>query len=602
MKKRSFFWYILPSFLFISGLCSVLLFLYTTKEFKQFYLNQTTNELKTRAILFQQKIKELLFDSPQFSQSHINNLAITIGNKTNTRFTVILPNGKVIADSKESPNSMDNHSNRVEIIKAFEKEIGVSIRHSFTLSRDLLYVAIPLFKPEKDSVVAIVRASVPLTTLSEQVGIFSNKLIIAGIIIIFTSFCLSIILSSRLSRPIVLLKNIADNYAKGNFSLISFGSKYPEEISNLASSMDYMAKQLTERIHTITTQKNEENAILTSLIEGVIAIDKNELIIMINEAAGKIFNISPHFAKGKLVQEAIRNTQFQKFVQKLIEKKVVLKKEITIISNPNRIIEITGTPFYGTDKSEVQGLLTILYDVSHLKKLEKMRKNFVADVSHELRTPLTSIKGFVETLQDGAKNNKETLEKFLAIIHKQVNRINSLLADLLTLSQIEKEESSEDIEFENVNLYSVMSSAATVCVDRAREKNITLSLEGDTKITASVNASLIEQALINLIDNAIKYSKMHTQVTIKAAQADHETMISVIDQGQGISKEHLPRIFERFYRVDKARSKKLGGTGLGLAIVKHIVYVHRGTITVDSDGQNGTMFTISLKQVLNSKI
>ncbi len=596
MKTRPFFWHILPSFLLISGLSCILLLIYTTKEFKQFFLDHTVSELKTRAILFDESICTTPIGTHDSLNKAINTLAKRIGRKTKTRYSVILAGGLVIADSDEEPSAMDNHGNRPEVISALEGDTGVSVRHSATLSRDLVYVALPLV--HNDSIYAILRASIPVISLSERMGTFSKKLFIAGLIIIIVSVLVSIVLSQRLSKSLILLKNLADKFAKGDFQPVSFIRWHTEETAMLAQSMDAMAKQLDERIKTITSQKNEQKAILSAMVEGVVAVDLDEHIIMINEAAGMMFNIEIANVTGKWVQESIRHRAFQKFVRELLDKKTTRKQEIVISADVERIIEIQGTALQGTQDSITRGVLFVLHDVTHLKKLERVRSDFVSNVSHELRTPLTSIKGFVETLQDGAKNKKESMDRFLKIIESQVNRLNSLIEDLLTLSRLEKDGTIEEIIVEEVASAEVIKNAIEVCADKAQAKEIILEVTGDKKTSLFVNISLMEQALINLIDNAVKYSDECTKVTISIEQVSNEVTLIVADQGHGIAREHLPRIFERFYRIDKARSKKMGGTGLGLSIVKHIVNLHKGSVSVESKEGKGSTFTIRLPRVL----
>lgn len=594
MRNKPFFWHVLPSFLFICAFSSVLLLLYTIREFKQFYLNQMSVELKTRAILLDQAIDNAI-DEPV---SVLDSLVDFIGTKANTRFTVILPSGKVIADSEEDPDYMESHHNRPEIITAFKGDTGVSVRYSNTLSRDLMYVAIPVVK--NDSVIVVLRSSVPFVFIAEKMGSFYSRLFIAIVLIIIVAICISIWLSQRLSKPLVHLKNLADIFAKGNLSHepSAFKAQY-EEVADLSSSMDAMAQQLAERIATITRQKNEQNAILSAMIEGVVAVDIDERIILINDAAGVMFGVTVDTVRGRWVQEAIRNTAFQEFVHQLLTKRETIKKEIHFSTDSERVIEVQGTILKGSEEKMVEGVLLVMHDVTELKQLERMRHNFVANVSHELRTPLTSIKGFVETLLDGAMNQSAERGRFLTIIDNHVNRLNTLIEDLLTISHLEKEEAHPEFELELTNLSSVITNAVEFCMDSAIKKDISITVKGNKNESVLLNAALFEQALINLIDNAVKYSTEHTEITVTVDTQRTGASLSVTDQGPGISKEHLPRIFERFYRVDKARSRKMGGTGLGLAIVKHIIQVHKGVIEVNSEVGKGTTFTIRLPRFFN---
>lgn len=588
MRLKPFFWHIFPSFLIVSGFSCIVLLLYMTREFKQFYIQHTVAELKKHTLLF----KEMTKENYVYSRSSVDSLAIWAGQQTNTRFTVILSNGTVIGDSREDPSIMDNHNTRPEIQAALTGDTGVAIRHSATLARDLLYVAIPVI--HKDSVTAVFRASVPLVSLSERMDTLYKKLFVTSILIICGSAMISIWLSRRLSKPLVHLKAVADTYADGNLQPVSLSDDHVFETAELAVSMDKMAKLLAERIATITCQKNEQNAILSSMIEGVVAVDLDEHIVLINEAAAQMLDCDRKTVPGKLVQEAVRNTALHRFVRLLIEEQKTCKKELHVIADSDKIIEIQGTVIHGTPEKTISGVLIVMHDVTHLKRLENIRRDFVANVSHELRTPLTSIKGFVETLLEGAMQIPNERERFLTIINNHVNRLNTLIEDLLTISRLEKEEACPEFHLEPVPLDRIINNAVEVCAQKALQKHIAVSIHGERMIKAALNESLFEHALINLIDNAVKYSEEKTRVTITTKVDEKNILIAIADQGPGISKEHIPRLFERFYRVDKARSRKMGGTGLGLAIVKHIVNVHSGTVTVESHIGKGSVFYITL--------
>lgn len=589
MKTKPFFWHILLYFLIISGFSCILLFLYAKKEFKQFYLDYTIQELKNRIILFQSVISHHLPGTPE----SIDSISDRLGMETNTRFTVILPDGRVIGDSREDPALMDLHNERPEIVKAMEGDTGVSLRYSSTLSRDFAYVAIPFMLD--DTSVVVIRASVPVISIAEQMGGFIENLFFAGIIIIILSIVISVIVSRRLSMPLVRLRQIADNLTEGNFTPLPVYRDKIVETSDLAMSMEAMALQLSERIETITRQRNEQVAILSAMAEGVVAIDNNERIIMINSAAGKLLDVDIDKAGGNLVHAVIRNTLIQNFIRDLIERQSTLKKEIELFSDPKRILEIHGTVLGSQKEKGGKGALFVLHDVTNLKQLEQMRRDFVANVSHELRTPLTTIKGFVETLLQGSMNSEVELERFLNIINNHVNRLNTLIEDLLTISHLDKiEDKGDDLTMDTGSLDAVIQNAVDFCTDMAHAKNISIKKNGDRDISIKLNESLLQQAIINLLDNAIKYSDDNTEINMSTSKINDRVSITVSDQGPGIGREHLPRIFERFYRVDRARSRKMGGTGLGLSIVKHIVNIHKGTVGVKSEVGKGSDFTITL--------
>ncbi len=586
MKKRSFFWHVFPLFLVVSVLSCLLLVLYNIHEIKKFYLEQTRAELVKKAMLIQNAI-ELALDKPA---REMDSLVDDLGAKTDVRFTVVLAGGKVTGDTREDPAIMDNHVNRPEIIKALAGDTGFSVRYSSTLSRDLMYVAIPIRSEGRVS--AAIRASVPLISIKDAPAKLYKRLFSASVYIIAIAILLSVWLSRRLSRPLVYLRELSNKIALGEFSRTIHVDTGIDEINGLAASMDTMTRLLGERIAIITKQKNEQDAILSSMVEGVIALDMSERIIMINQAAGKMFDVDTAAIKGKWIQEAVRNSGLHKCIHDLFARKASVTAEVGTASE--RMLDVHGSIIRGVAQHDLLGVCIVLHDVTDLKKLEQMRRDFVANVSHELRTPLTLIKGFVETLLDGAMKNPADLERFLTIINNHVNRLNTLIEDLLTISHLEKAEQQENVDRATAPLDEVVDRAIEFCMPRAAQKNIGIVKTGIPGIVAPLHASLFEQALINLIDNSIKYSTENTTITIATHTQNGTVSVSVADQGCGIAPEHISRIFERFYRVDKARSRKLGGTGLGLSIVKHIVQVHRGTIKVESETGQGSVFTVTL--------
>ncbi len=361
--------------------------------------------------------------------------------------------------------------------------------------------------------------------------------------------------------------------------------------------LNAMASQLDGRIKAITAQRNEQEAILASMTEGVIAIDASEHVLSVNKAAAGLFALDANRAPGKPLGEVLRNSMFLQFARKILANTVAAEEDITVPfmfdgSTGDRILQLHGSVLRNGEGLCI-GAVLVASDVTRLRRLETMRKEFVANVSHELRTPLTTIKGFVETLLAGAIDSKEETVRFLTIIAGQAERLTSLVEDLLTLALIEREEETGSPAMETRSIIEVISAAIRDQTVHADSKNITVAVSGDPDIAARLNAPLLEQAIGNLIDNAIKYSEPDREVTVHAAKEGGEIAIAVKDQGMGIPREYLDRIFERFYRVDKARSRKMGGTGLGLAIVKHIAGLHGGRCTVQSEPGNGSTFTIT---------
>jgi two-component system phosphate regulon sensor histidine kinase PhoR len=329
------------------------------------------------------------------------------------------------------------------------------------------------------------------------------------------------------------------------------------------------------------------------MLEGVIAVSRDERIISVNQAAARWFDIDPEKVQGRSIPEAIRNLAIQKFVARSFKSRAPVEDDIAVYRNGERTLNIKSAPLLDVGPEPI-GMLIVFSDVTQLRRLEEMRRDFVANVSHEIRTPLTAIKGFVETLHQNTDATPEEAQRFLGIISKHVDRLNTIIEDLLMLSRIENVGESGEIKLEKARLHDIFQNALQISRPRAEEKRIRIELAGDEELSAMVDPVLLEQAVVNLLDNAVKYSDPEKRVRISAEAAGDGIRIDVRDHGIGIEKKHLPRLFERFYRVDKARSRAAGGTGLGLAIVKHIAQAHGGQVTVESRPGEGSCFTIHL--------
>jgi two-component system phosphate regulon sensor histidine kinase PhoR len=364
-------------------------------------------------------------------------------------------------------------------------------------------------------------------------------------------------------------------------------------MGGLADAMNQMAIQLKERIKTVTDQRNEIEAILSSMLEGVIAIDVNERILSMNQAAAKMLKIYLPDMKGRSIQEAIRNRDLHKFINGTLSDQKTMKGDITLHHDAELVLDVISTPLQSGSGSLI-GALAVLNDVTQLRHLEKVRRDFVANVSHEVKTPLTAIKGFVETLSTGAIEQPKEARRFLGIIEKHVDRLAAIVEDLLHLSRIEQQDDDTDIQLEENPVRDVIRSSIQACQPKSDAKHVNIELVCDNSLNAPIDPHLLERAFVNLLDNAIKYSKEDHEVRIEAVRNDSEITVSFQDSGVGIEKKHLARLFERFYRVDPARSRQLGGTGLGLSIVKHIINGHGGHVEVESTPGKGSTFTVHI--------
>ena len=394
-----------------------------------------------------------------------------------------------------------------------------------------------------------------------------------------------------INAPLRHLQLAATRFAEGDLGYRCFLPE-PVEFARLAETMNSMASQLTARIEAIRSQRKQLEAILGSMVEGVVLIDAQLRVQSMNVAARKLFgvaSIKTEFGEPRTLLEVIRNSDIYNFIRHTMETEVAQEHNVVIYTNPPRYMQIHGTV---VTIGEERGVLVVLNDITRLQELEMVRKEFVANVSHELKTPITSILGFVETLVDGALDEPEEATRFLEIITKQAHRLSAIIEDLLQLSRLEQ--GKESIATERVRAEDIVAAVRRTIQSRADEKSIALRdhYRGSTEIT--VNGSLIEQALTNLVDNAIKYSQSGATVDVTFENRPHRLLITVSDNGPGIPEADQPRLFERFFRVDKARSRTLGGTGLGLAIVKHIVQAHGGTVAVQSAPGRGASFFLAI--------
>ncbi|HMB15088.1 MAG TPA: ATP-binding protein [Pelovirga sp.] len=586
MRLR-FIWQILPSFLFIILLTLVLLTWLFSRALSNFYLEQTSAGLETRASLVAFQVADS-FTTGDFEQ--LDALSILIGEETATRFTFILPSGVVLADTLEDPAQMDNHAGRPEVAKALKGDIGKSTRYSNTVHNNMMYVAIPV--KNNNQLAGVVRAALPVTAIDLALDAVYRQIILSGILVLLLAAGVGIFISRRISRPLERMRLGAENFARGDLSK-RLRVEGVQEISALATAMNAMAAELNEKLKTVVRQHNEQKAVLASMVEGVLAVDTNERIIRINRAAAALLEVSAEEVQGRSIQEAIRKADLQRFVSRALSTRDPVEGDIVLRGSEDLYLQAHGSLLRGESGQEF-GALIVLNDVTRLRRLENIRRDFVANVSHELKTPITTIKGFIETLQDGAIQDHQSAVQFLEIMMRQADRLNEIIDDLLILARVEQNSDQDELPLENLPLNPVIETAMQACAKMAAEKQITIESYCPPGLTAHINAPLLEQAVVNLLTNAIKYSPEQGKVLIETTRSEKDITISVRDWGCGIDKVHLPRLFERFYRADKARSRKLGGTGLGLAIVKHIAQAHGGEVTVSSKPGQGSTFSLRL--------
>lgn len=585
---RRIIWQLYPPYILLILAALTVVIWYASTSVENLYLERTSADLYSRAVLIEQQARHLL---TQDRHQALDSLVKELGPDSKTRITVILPSGRVIADSDEDVALMDNHANRPEIQQALQGERGVSSRFSNTLKKNMMYVAIPLVSG--DRIAAVLRTSIPVKMVDETLTTLGNQIAFGGLIVVVLAALISLVITRRISRPIERLRQGAERFAEGD---LSYQLPIPstEEVGGLAQSMNKMAAQLDDRLRMVLRQRNEIQGILSSMVEGVLAVDPEGRLLNLNEAAAEMLQIDADQVRGRSVRDVIPNEQLRDLLAQVLVSHEPVEGAITVgEENDERYVQGHGTLLIDPQGKSI-GAVVVLNDITRLRRLETVRREFVANVSHELKTPITAIKGFVETLLDGALDSPEDARRFLTIVADKVDHMTEIIEDLLALSRIEQDVDKEEIRLETGNIREVLEAAMDTCVGKAKEANVDLVMECPTDLYARINNPLLEQGVVNLIDNAIKYSVERDKVDIRAKTANGSVVISVTDHGSGISPEHLPRLFERFYRVDKGRSRQLGGSGLGLAITKHIALAHGGEISVTSELGQGSTFSIAI--------
>lgn len=587
MRRKALVWKLFPIYFLITLVSVLVVSLYALDAQREFYYSQVEGDLEIRARMVGRWITEdNLFPGRMAAlPREVKSLDECCG----TRITVVLPSGKVAADSEYDASEMENHRGRPEIRQALAGRVGRSRRLSPTLGITMIYVALPITKDGK--VIGTVRTSLAADRIDSRPAALYRHVLLGTLLIALLAGLVSLLAARGISRPIAAIRDAAARLAAGDFDS-RVRPPDTEELGSLADTLNSMAARTSGQLRTITQQSNEQQAILSSMSECVIAIDNSDRVILLNPSAEELLGVTLAQVKGKTIQEAIRNPALQRLFESSYSSDSPTSAEIVFHGRKERILQAVGTALLDSDRKKI-GVLVVLNDVTHTRELENIRRDFVANVSHELKTPITSIRGFIETLRGPTAADPKKSGEFLEIVEKQAARLQSIIEDLLMLSEIEQKAGAAEIPMQLTPICPVLQSALTLCQGKAQESGVEMTLACDESLEATANSQLLEQAVANLLDNAIKYSE-GGKVTISAERADGEVVIRVADTGCGIEPEQIPRLFERFYRVDKARSRKLGGTGLGLAIVKHIVLAHKGRIEVESKPGVGSTFGIYL--------
>ncbi len=537
-------------------------------------------------------------DSSSASATQLQMMVKKVSGHALARVTVIRPDGVVLADSDtadEAVAHLENHRSRPEIAQTLVDGRGTDIRVSATTGKRMFYLALPI-RSSDQNILAVVRLALPMTALDARIRDFEHALAVAFGIALAVAAMLSVFLSRGLTRPLSDMAAVARQLAAGSLRQ-RIATNAHDEIGVLGRALDHMAEQLESTIREVTEDRAQLLAVLTSMVEGVMVLDCRGIVLQINSALERMFLIHRETARGRTYQEAIRLQELSDLVMRVLETRQNRSSEITTVPS-GHTLHVEASVAGGKRENEACVVL-VFHDVTAIRRLEKVRKDFVANVSHELRTPLTSIKGYVEALLDGIKDNPDEALRFLHIILKQSDRLNLILDDLLQLSQIE----SGQVLFKRdpVSLRSVVERTVALIQPIVDKKghHFTVSVP-DLLPSVLGDEERLVQVLTNLLDNAVKYTPDRGTISIAGRHPASDgtpgdlVELTVSDNGIGIPEADRPRVFERFYRVDKARSRELGGTGLGLAIVKHIVEGHGGQIWVEPNQPRGSRFVMTL--------
>ncbi len=587
MRRHRLLWHIFPTYLVITVLAVVAVSWYGSVELRAFLYRQAEGDLRARAALLEERLGGAI---GRGETDVLQRLAVELGDAIGSRVTVIMPDGLVVADTDEDPAVMENHADRPEIIEAFRSGEGSAVRFSHTLGMNRMYVAVPVMRG--DAPLGVVRVSLPTTAIDRELEHVRERILLAALVMVLLAALVSFVVSRRITRPLVEMRRGALRFSKGGFG---YRLAIPDslELASLAETLNKMAEDLNEQIGAIRKQRARQDAVFYSMQEGVIAVDVDEHVLSVNRAATELLGIDPAAAPGRSIQEAVRNTDIHAFARRALLSSAPIEEEIELLGDGRRILQAHGASLRDREGREF-GAVIVLNDVTRMRELESVRTDFVANVSHELRTPVTLIQGFVETLLDGAIEDPGESRRFLRIVQRHSERLNSIIEDLLYLSRIEQDAGEARVALDLGSVDRVVRRAIEICQPRAHEKDITINSVTSGEPNARINAQLLEHAVVNLLDNAVKYSERGSTVEVESKRTADGVAIRILDHGIGIAPEHLPRLFERFYRVDKSRSRELGGTGLGLAIAKHIVQAHGGSIHVESAPGRGSIFTIRL--------
>ena len=530
--------------------------------------------------------------APRLGQPHqaaLKQEVRSLGEEVGTRLTIIDAQGLVLADSQEDPSRMDNHGNRPEILSVRSHGSGIATRYSNRLGVTMTYLALPI--EDNGRLLGYARASLPLSDINRRLTRLGTVVALGAALAILCAVVLGVALARHFAKPVAAMTAVAEGMARGDYSL-RLPATRADELGELARALNRTAENSRNRMETIITDRNKLLSLLKGMVEGVVAVDREERVLQMNSAAGEILGASPESSVSKPIWEVTRVRQVCDTLSRTLRSKRDVRDELRLATrSQDQVVEMLASPLLDGE-GKLAGAVVVLHDVSNLHRLQTVRRDFVANASHELKTPIAAIRALVETLIEDRSMPSPDRERFLDKIWNQSMRLSSLVTDRLTLSRLES--SPGGPELRPINLRQPFRAAVQALLPTGEERGIAVHAEIPTDpVQVLGDAEALGQLTTNLLDNALKYTGRGGQVWARLKTENGRALIEVQDTGMGIAPQDQARVFERFYRVDKARSRELGGTGLGLSIVKHVAANHHGDVLVESTPGIGSTFRAS---------
>ncbi len=587
MLGSRFLWKLYAGYAVVILITATLVGVLVVRGFKRDLTDQVRSSLRSEALLLRDIAAPYVQAPPD---SAFQQRVWMLGARADTRLTVIAADGRVLADSREDPSAMDNQRMRPEIIQAVSDGIGVAMLSTSAVEGNAMYVAVSVTR--NGTLLGFVRASKPLIALEKRSGAVRGVVFAGTALAVLAALIVGFFLARGFTQPLLDMAASARAIANGDFSQPVQVDR-SDEVGDLAHAINGMTERLRSQIDTITADRNMTLAILSSMVEGVVAIDRDEYVVHVNSAAEAILGIDAAAAPGRRIWEVTRIVEVSEALSDAMKENRVHVSEVRIPgTQQDQVIQLIGAPLRDANDA-LMGAIVVLHDVSDLRQLEAVRRDFVANISHELKTPLAAIRGLVETLIDDRDMDRATHDRFVEKIHDQSMRLSSIVSDLLTLSRLESDQGHG--QYEPLDLREAVAESYRAQVHVAETKRVDIAATvWDEPVTIVGDGEALRELVDNLVSNAIKYTPEGGRVDVRLMVEGSNAVLSVTDTGIGIAPEDQGRVFERFYRVDKARSRQLGGTGLGLSIVKHVALSHGGAVSLKSAPGKGSTFRVQI--------